>query len=374
MTTIRKAIIEIETRTKRTKIEAPDISAAEKAFQAEAAAAGEASKAIQGANVARREAGESARVFANESRPVIDDFHRRTVNAFNEGGEAAFRFGRGLALVSASSEKDMQVIVRNVALAQGAFDVFAGGSKALTTIGAAFGPIGVGIAGVTLAVGAGAIAWRKYTAELEEVAKAEREARDALREHDRELTRLGSRRIAGDVSRQRALADLGISNALTPAERLRRIEREQNRVRGSADLFGREAADLESRTFRRRGSNFGEASPELQGALDKFGGFGGIRDRIAILTEQRAEGLERLIELERQEVSAKTELLQRSPQQNGLFAVLPGGAQAALDAAVEGVLQQSQRTLDRLFKLYEEAESKAEAARQKLQQIENASN
>jgi hypothetical protein len=59
----------------------------------------------------------------------------RVGDSLKNAGEGAFTLARGIAFLSADSEKELQQIIKNVAMVQGAFDIFKGGfevTKGLT--------------------------------------------------------------------------------------------------------------------------------------------------------------------------------------------------------------------------------------------------
>jgi hypothetical protein len=162
---IRRVIIEVETRQKKSRLESPDAGAAERAYKAETE-------------------GREAAIKATERHAQVSRQARLSmVNDFREAGEGALRFSRGLALLSASGSDDLKKLVQHVAIAQGAFDVFAGGTKAITSLTAALGPLGTAIGGVGLALGATVAGWRLYAtgvADARKSAEQMRQETDAL--------------------------------------------------------------------------------------------------------------------------------------------------------------------------------------------------
>jgi hypothetical protein len=150
----RRVIIEVETRQKKSRLDAPDVGSAERAFKAESEAAKKATESTTQATEAVKRHSNTVR---NSSVSIVRDFR--------EAGEGALRLTRGLALLSASGSDDLKKLVQSVALAQGAFDVFAGGFKVITNLASSFGnPAALAITGVTAAISAGAVAWGKWQA------------------------------------------------------------------------------------------------------------------------------------------------------------------------------------------------------------------
>lgn len=206
MTVIRDAVIRIRTETVKGRADTPESGPAERAYKAEARAATEARQAVE-------KLGESTRLTGVKA-----------VAAFREGGEGALRFARGLAFLSASGSEDLRRLVQVVSVAQGAFDVFAGGFKAITNISAALGgPVTAAVVGLTAAVSAGALAWFKWG---EEAAKGAQRA-------ERAIASLAS----AEERRERQQAELAagrIGAALDPQERARRIQAELGRLGDAA--------------------------------------------------------------------------------------------------------------------------------------------
>jgi hypothetical protein len=142
------------------------------------------------------------------------------IKDFREAGEGAFRMARGLALLSASGSDDLRKLVQHVALAQGAFDVFAGGFKVFTNISRVLGgPVALAVTGVTAALGAGAIAWSKWKSDAEAATKA---AEEGLAKADKRLADFYAEFERGRI-RSASEAGRGISGALTPDAREQRI-------------------------------------------------------------------------------------------------------------------------------------------------------
>jgi hypothetical protein len=146
-TIIREAIIQIETRMKRSRLEAPAVDG----LKSHAEFASKAEQATNKAEQAHRRFVETTR---NSSFMLASHFR--------EGGEGALRMARRLALLSASGDEELKKLVHSVALAQGAFDVFAGSFKAIQHLSRAVGPVGAAVAGVTTVLGLGAAAWSRW--------------------------------------------------------------------------------------------------------------------------------------------------------------------------------------------------------------------
>jgi hypothetical protein len=157
---VRRVLIEVQTVQKKSRLDAPDAGSAERAFKAETEAAKKATDSVDKATEATKRHADTVR---NSSVSIVRDFR--------EAGEGAFRMARGLTLLAASGSDDMKKLVQSVALAQGAFDVFAGGFKVFTNIARTLGgPVALAITGVTAALGAGAIAWSRWGAAAQQAA------------------------------------------------------------------------------------------------------------------------------------------------------------------------------------------------------------
>jgi hypothetical protein len=239
----RRVIIEVETRQKKSRLDAPDVGSAERGFKAEAEAAEKATASTEKATESVKRHAETVR---GSSQSIVRDFR--------EAGEGAFRMARGLTLLASSGSDDLKRLVQNVAIAQGAFDVFAGGFKIYSSLAATIGgPFTLAIVGVTAAVTAGATAWGKWKADAAAATKA---AQDGIIAADKKLSDFYANfeqnraRVAGEAGR-------GISGALTPGERERRIREEIDRLSivggvGAGDISKFEGSNIVSREDRRQ--------------------------------------------------------------------------------------------------------------------------
>jgi hypothetical protein len=204
---IRRAIIEIETRQKRSRLEAPG-----QGFKAEAEAAKQAEKAIDSASESMKRHGEVASATAFTM-----------AKGLREAGEGAFRAARGITLLASGGSDDLKRLVQHVALAQGAFDVFAGSVKAVTNLLPLLGgPATAAVVAVTGAAIAGIAVWNKYKVEarkaLEEIAERSRRVTDQINSFNDVLKADNARRTAGSEAR--------IGASLSEETRERRIREE----------------------------------------------------------------------------------------------------------------------------------------------------
>src|SRR5688572_4553486 len=110
-TIIRDAVIRLKLEQQKTKLETPEI------------------KAVKEYGLAHKEAGEIIQRSYKEAERATVTANHQMVSSFREGGEGALRMARGIAFLSAGGSEDMKKLVQQVALAQGAFDVFAGSAK-----------------------------------------------------------------------------------------------------------------------------------------------------------------------------------------------------------------------------------------------------
>jgi hypothetical protein len=246
----RRVIIEVETRQKKSRLDAPDVGSAERAFNAEADAA---KKATESTNQATEAVQRHAGIVRHSSTSMVRDFR--------EAGEGAFRMARGLTLLAASGSDDMKRLVQSVALAQGAFDVFAGSFKVFTSLAVALGTVvSGGIVAVTVALAAGAIAWSRWADEAEKAKK--RVLKDA--EEGREDTAFESEL---QIDTQGRL----IGAAGSRAERERRIRGELGRL----DSERRAGQSPVAREFARTFGTFNSGVPDeipLKGSPDAIAG------------------------------------------------------------------------------------------------------
>jgi hypothetical protein len=220
---IRRAIIEIETRQKRSRLEAPGADATT-GFKAQTEAAGKAEQATDRASEATKR---HAEVVRSSAYTMVRDFR--------EAGEGAFRMARGLTLLAASGSEDMKRLVHAVALAQGAFDVFAGGFKTVRSLTALLGgPLALAITAVTATVGAGVVVWQRWKNAAEQAAKEIAERLSAV-----------NKEIEKTHQRNESRADRRIAAAITDDTRLKLLREEVAKAREE----GRQAAASAKATF-----------------------------------------------------------------------------------------------------------------------------
>lgn len=250
-------------------------------------------------------------VAVKETVAVSSQSSQRMVANFREAGEGALRFARGLAFLSASGSEDLKKLVQTVAIAQGAFDVFAGGFKVFTNLAVTFGnPVALAVTGVTTAIGAGAAAWIRWRNEAEEAKKAALEVAKAVMEIEaarREAVAAGSRTAFGRI----AFRD---QFAITDAQRAALQQRERDEV---------------ARARRVLESEFGRNAPGFQ--RDFYGAIGGADQgqlRAALDYEkQRAELTRRQLDLDKEKYEQDRK---RLTEQSGL-------AQQTIGAGVPGL-------------------------------------
>lgn len=120
----------------------------------------------------RRERAAEAQAAAEDQARAAEDLATRQNRAMINAGEGALRFARGLAFLSASGSESLNKLVQNVAIAQGALDVFKGGEKTLRSLQVAFGPLAGAAAAFGGVLTAGVLVWQAYR---EETRKAEAE-------------------------------------------------------------------------------------------------------------------------------------------------------------------------------------------------------
>jgi hypothetical protein len=232
-TVVRKGIIELELRAVKARLESPQIDAAARAYKEVEKATHETAKAQQ--EVVKETV---------QATKATQEFGIKSLVAFREAGEGAFRLMRGLTLLSASGSDDMKRLIQNVALAQGAFDAFAGGLKIFSNLRSVMGgPVTLAITGVTAAISAGVVAWSRWRGEAERSAKALQDAMKVTRERIKateEAANALADRFASAVSGfgniRDQIRDLMVESEFTPE--------------GRAAAEARAAASRESEMFR----------------------------------------------------------------------------------------------------------------------------
>jgi len=246
---VREGKIRLTLEQVRSKLEAPDVSAVEKALRSEQRAAEDATKANDELNRSHKERGEAVKQSAQEIRPQLErvgraheEMGRKAELSYEQIGEGAFRAARGLALLAASGNENLRSLVLDVATVQGAFDGFRGTTKILNGVGLSLGRLHPYLLAATLAATAGAVAWRRYNDSLEETARAEREVAKAAEERRRAQGLATVERISGRETDEAAALRRHTEAAVRPEEKERRLRAEleevgRERIRDSQDEY-----------------------------------------------------------------------------------------------------------------------------------------
>ena len=297
---IRRAIIDVELRSKGGKFEAPTEQT--RAYQ-------EVAKSTQEVKKSTDEAIRSTR----EHTRVTEEFSYKSVRSFRQAGHGALQLARGLAILSASGEESLQKLVQKLVLVEGGFHALSGASKVvqylpagLAALTTAFHPVTLAVSALAIATGGGIVAWQRWREEIERAKRAAGDFNEtqkrSLELADRLVNRLSreSGAAAGIAAIDRELAGIGA----TPADRRRQLETfsadlERQRLQ-QRDIFERgRRAEVESRpkVFRIEALEKVGASEEEQLRL--------IRERVGVarelhelgqqeLQEQRRRALERI--------------------------------------------------------------------------------
>jgi hypothetical protein len=253
-TIIRDAIIRVKLEQQKSSVEGGGEKKWAEGYKAATKAAEEAAKA-------QKEAGKASEEFQRKTSTA----NQQTVAAFRESGEGALRMARGIAFLSAQGGADLQKLVQHVMLAQGAFDVFAGGAKMVTQLGAAFGPAGIAVAALTAAAAAGTIAWNHYTGSME---KAREEAK-ANAEESRLLAE-ANKRVEESIKGINAATQSRLSAAqIRKADKTRREDEELVSIQDRS--VGRGAEQILTRSTAARARELRE---QQEAAAKKFTGDG----------------------------------------------------------------------------------------------------
>jgi hypothetical protein len=281
---IRRAIIEVETRQKKSRLDATPASEVGRVFKAETAAATKASEAVN-----------------------------KLTTSYREAGEGALRAARGLALLSASGSEDLRKLVQTVALAQGAFDVLAGGMKAFTHISRVFGPVGTAISGVTAAIGLATLAWQKFEADAEAARKKLEEVREASRKFQLEQVAVANRRAEEEQRQGAERGDLGIRFGVSSVERELASERER-----FSRLTAEDKRLLSVAHTARRAARLGVPAQRLDVAAgiafegSRLYGAEGIPERRLSIVERQEANVRRQLELAEQQKRLQEEQLRET--------------------------------------------------------------
>jgi hypothetical protein len=284
--------------------------------------------------VAERKAADEQRKAREESARENDKFAREQAAAtqqmignFREGGEGALRMARGIAFLSASGSQDMQKLAQSVAIAQGAFDVFAGGFKAVTNLARVFGgPVATAVTVVAAAATAGAVAWNRWKASAEEAAKAADEARKAAMELEGQLAdnwRKQQEREGAVRSGQSDIARLRQEMAITPEQRAAALVQEERELEQERKTI---ETDRRRRLRGFQGGQFRGGEAEAWQELLKFGSASHLENARDI-EERRMAVARRQLDIDKEQQRIQRERL--SEQQSLEFSFYHLGAQAA---------------------------------------------
>jgi hypothetical protein len=358
MTVIREGIIRLRLEQQKTNLNAPEFDKWSKGYR-------DVEKAIKDAHKAEKEWATDRGKFNETGKRHTEDntrAHRelervvttsnyRMITSFREGGEGALRMARGIAFLSASGGDSMQELARKVALAQGAFDVFAGGAKVLTSIGAVFGgPVAIGVGVTTAAITAGVVAWDRWRAAAERAKREQEELTRAAREFEKTQAETWNRqnqreaeagRLRGDVTRA------GQEFALTDAERDAALAREEQQL--ARELKAAE----ENRRRRVRGFRPGQFRGGEEEAFKALLEFGSPADKQNVLAfeQERARISRRQLEIDREQVeSAQRQNEERFRREQEL---------RDYTTSFFGFSPENKRTVDELARRELEAQNKA---------------
>ncbi len=224
---IRDALIRIRYEVQKSKLEGPELSQTVKAHEKVAEAADKVAKTQLAIGSATERAA-----------AAHEDFGRRSFTAFAHAGHGVLQLGRGLALLSASSEQDTQKILESLLKIEAGVSIAKGGAN-LIKFASEFGVLGIAVAGAGAAVAAGATIWSHFHDEVErseaalkKVAEAHKVASEAERQlmHEREQNQIRGRASQSDaeadpVKRRAAQAE---ELAKLRAERAERAESAAN--------------------------------------------------------------------------------------------------------------------------------------------------
>lgn len=385
-TIIRDAIIRLKLEQAKGKIEAPDTSAITRAYEAETKAAKEAKKAVDESNTSGRtfsatakDAAKSADTWAAGLRKVNEEwkksgsgrdsfgegmarmkaaaaaektaarekaqaasdaaraqveFGRATqvsaddmVRSFREGGEGALRMARGIAFLSASGSESLQKLVQKVALAQGAFDVFAGSAKLISNLGAVFGgPVAIGVGVATAAIAGGVAIWGHWKQAAEDAAKAQEQVRQAAIEFEQQQQSAWERQQQREGQRRSGRATgagLATEFALTPEDKLAAIGREEQGLAQEMKLAEKQR-NQRLRGFR--AGDFGGDESEAFRSLLKFGSSSQLTNA-RDFEEQRSDVARRQLEIDKLQYEAEKKRLEEAGQsQQQQFSIAIGAA------------------------------------------------
>lgn len=258
---IRKAIIELELRLKKERLEMPNAAEFERANQRYEAAFEKQTKAAK----------EQQRTIKETGR-VHEEFGRVSAMSLAHAGHGVLQLTRGLSLLGTSGEEDTRKLLENLVKIEGAVSL-AKGAAGVAKFAGEFGTLGMVVGGVTGVVAVGTVAWNQYHAALARVADQQKkmaEHGERLRQNeDRLRETLTGIAASGSAARTDA--------AMRPEERERRRQIElgeiESRGRSQSGRFG----DLGSAAAEARGRQAAaeqrEAAAQLRGTNAEWNPF-----------------------------------------------------------------------------------------------------
>lgn len=308
---LREGRIILGVEQKRTKLEAPDVGPAEKAFKAEKSAADSAATAGNTASAAIREHTTVIKSHASEAIPALG----KVAKAHQEMGESAshslahaghgiLQLARGIALMTASSEADMEKLVKKFVEIEAVVDMAKGVSnlshvaKEFGLVGKAAEAMGVSTAvamttlvGVASGVGIAVAALYIYNNTLSEVHKTLEEViadQQKLYKTAIDAAEAGNKLRASQQDRHRSDAEMEQGLATTPQHRVEAMQRRDKEIQGALEQNAISQDTLHHRM------NTGNQMP------------GDIEAERGLLEDQKAESRD-LIETERALIDAMHE-------------------------------------------------------------------
>lgn len=357
MTVIRDAVIRI--RTERSGSVGGGYES--RAFAAEARAAKEASREIEGANQS-----------LGRHSEAVGRFGSKAVKEFAQAGQGAVQLARAFALLAVSSEQDAQRIVQGLVQIEAAVSGVNGAYKLLSStvvvqLAAALNPVQATLMVVgTLAI-AGAAAWKYWGDTAQDAAnRATRSAIESAKAYQSVLAGINQIRRA-EMDRRMADEGFASENAITPAARRQALERQRTSVEGELSANEKRRTDLAAMDLTGQPRGVVASQTRLLADTEKT---------TLELLKEKAQVERDLLDLrkqERQEALVSQQGFGKSI--SDLFggaagSVVSDAAKKAADADIKKFEREAQVTIDKLNNVFQQVNQTLEKHEKDLRTIE----
>lgn len=350
--------------------------------QSRLAASGEVAKWAESYREVEKATKDAARA-QREIPPAVREAERVTITAntrmaasFREGGEGVLRMVRGLAFLSASGDNELRKLVQSVALAQGAFDIFAGSMKAVINLApairglaAAFGPVGLAVSALSAAIGVAIIAWDKLAGSAKK-AKEEAEAFNKQQELAMKYANQTSESLSAEARDRASIraVDRERAGVGSPAE-------QEAQMRAFRDRLVKEQATAAQFEGLRRNESeylkreFGDKSPRHLEVQEKVRS--SENEQLNLLRE-RAEAEREILRTQQEQLNQRRQQAQEMAAQGGIIGSTGQAAIAGIDRQSEQVVREYNKAMGKLLDAIRIQQEQANQINEEVRQARNA--